>query len=98
MAVKKPKLDPATEKPTKKSDIDKVYIVQYTKLFGTEEQRAQIKQLILENTVERESQLTKKKYQDIELKKVRDAFCAMFFPHLNNKKGAKSFFDLVDEL
>ena len=48
--------------------------------------------------MERVSQLTKKAYKDIELKAVRDQFCELFFPEFNTKKGAKDFFDLVDEL
>lgn len=98
MATKKKKLDPATERPEKKGDIDKFYIVEYTKLFGTKEQKATIKKIINENTVERTSQLTKEVYKDINLKTVRDAFCDMFFPELNTKKGKKDFFDLVNEL
>lgn len=98
MATKKVKLDPATDKPEKISDIDKLYIVEYTKLHGNEEQRAIIKKCIQEHTVERVSQLTKKAYKDIELKAVRDKFCEVFFPALVEKKGKKGFFDLVDEL
>lgn len=98
MAAKKPKLDPKTQKPEKKGDIDKVYIVEYTKLYGTPEQRSIMKDCIKAHTVERVSQLTKKAYKDIELKAVRDQFCELFFPEFNTKKGAKDFFDLVDEL
>ena len=98
MAVKKPKLDPATQTPEKKGDIDKMFIVAYTKLHGTEAQRAEMKKCIQEHTVERVSQLTKKPYKDIELKAVRDKFCEMFFPQFVEKKGKKDFFDLVDEL
>ena len=96
--MKKSKLNPQSEKPTCKSDIDKRYIVEYTKLFGTPEQKEIIKQCIKEHTVDRVSQLTKQPYKDIELKAVRDQFCALFFPQLNIKSGSKSFFDLVDEL
>ena len=98
MATKKPKLDPSSEVPTKKSDIDKIYIVEYTKLHGTPEQRAEMKQCIKDNIVIRTSKLTHEDYQDILLKNVRDKFCDIFFPQLNVKKGSKSFFDLVDEL
>ena len=98
MAAKKPKLNPVSETPTKKSDIDKMYIVEYTKLHGTPEQREKIKKAIQENTVERTSQLTKQKYKDIKLKEVREVFCGIFFPQLNTKKAKKDFFDLVDEL
>ena len=93
------KLDAAKgELPEKKSDIDKMYIVQYTKLHGTPEQRAAIKQLIKDNTEEKMSQLTKKTYQDVRIKPIRDKFCDFFFPQFNTKKAAKTFFDLVDEL
>lgn len=97
MATKK-KLDPAVDIPEKKGDIDKVFIVEYAKLHGTPEQRTALKKCIKEHTVTRVSQLTKKEYQDIELKAVRDKFCEIFFPQFVEKKGKKSFFDLVDEL
>lgn len=96
--MKKPKLNPLTEKPTKKGDIDKAYIVAYTKAYGDAKQRKTMKECILAHTVERVSQLTKEPYKDIELKVVRDKFCELFFPQLNEKKGSKSFFDEVDEL
>ena len=86
------------DKPTKRADIDKVYIVEYTKINGTPEQRKAIKEAIQKHTVERVSQLTKKKYKDVELKAVRDLFCDLFFPELNVKAGKKGFFDLVNEL
>lgn len=98
MPVKRPKLDPATQKPEKKSDIDKWYIVNYTKLYGNDAQKLEIKECIKEHTVERTSQLTKQPYNDIELKAVRDKFCEIFFPQFVEKKGKKGFFDLVDEL
>ena len=96
--AKRAKLDPKVDKPEKKSDIDKYFIVEYTKLHGTPEQRAEIKKSIAEHTVTRVSQLNKKEYQDIELKAVRDKFCEVFFPQFVEKKGKKGFFDLVDEL
>ena len=85
--------------PESRSEIDRTYIVEYTKIHGTEEQRKEIKKLILDNTVEKTSQLTKKPYKDINLKVVRDKFCEMFFPQFVVVKGKKkTFFDLVDEL
>ena len=97
MATKK-KLDPAVDRPEKKGDIDKIFIVEYAKLHGNDKQRAELKKFIQKHTVTRTSQLTKKEYQDIELKAVRDKFCEMFFPEFVEKKGKKGFFDLVDEL
>lgn len=99
MATKKTKLDPRIDKPEKKGDIDKNFIVQYALLHGTREQRAELKKCILAHKVERESPLTKSKYDDIELKPVRDKFCELFFPNLIVKKSPKkSFFDSVEEL
>lgn len=97
MATKKRKLDPNVDKPTCKSDIDKYYVVAYTKLHGTPEQRAAIKKVIKENTVERISQLTKKPYKDVKMKAVREVFCGFFFDSLNAKKKT-SFEDEVDSL
>ena len=97
--TKKPKLDPATQTPQKKSDIDKMYIVEYTKLHGTSKQKEDLKKFIKEHTVEKTNHLTGKPYKDIELKEVRTEFCKMFFPQFVDKKNnKKSFFDLVDEL
>ena len=98
MATKKIKLDPKVDKPERRGDIDKMYIVQYTKLYGNKDQRAAMKQCIQENTETRISQLTKKPYTDIKLKVVRNKFCELFFPELMEKKGKKKFFDIVDEL
>ncbi len=94
MATKKRKLDPNVDKPTCRSDIDKYYVVAYTKLHGTPEQRAAIKQVIKENTVEKMSQLTKKPYNDVKMKAVREVFCGFFFPSLNVKKKANFDEDL----
>lgn len=96
--AKKAKLDPRTEKPICLSDIDKYYVVEYTKLNGTPEQRAKVKEAIKKNTVERISQLTKKPYKDVMMKEVRQVFCGEFFPALVEKKGKATFDDLVDEL
>ncbi len=86
------------ELPLKKGEIDKFYIVEYTKANGTAAQRAEIKKLIKENTVERMSALTGKPYLDIKIKPVRDKFCEFFFPQFLEKKAAKTIFDLADEL
>ncbi len=96
--AKKAKLDAKTEKPSCLSDIDKYYVVEYTKLNGTPEQRAKMKQVIQDNTVERVSQLTKKPYKDVKMKEVRKEFCKMFFKSLVQEKGKITFEDLVDSL
>ena len=96
--AKRLKLDPKTQEPTCLSDIDKYYVVEYTKLNGTPEQRAKIKEVIKKNTVERISQLTKKPYKDVKMKEVRQVFCGEFFKALVEKKGKGTFEDLVDEL
>ena len=98
MANKKAKLDPKTEKPTCLSDIDKYYVVEYTMLNGTPQQRSKIKKVIQANTEERISQLTKKPYKDVKMKEVRKVFCEEFFPALVAKKGKKTFEDLVNDL
>ena len=84
--------------PEKKIDIDKYYVVAYTKAKGTPEQRAAIKKVIQENTVERISNFTKKPYKDVKMGAVRQLFCSYFFPKLNEKAGAKTFEDELDEL
>ena len=98
MATKKRKLDPNVDVPTCKSDIDKYYVVAYTKAHGTPEQRAKIKEVIKNNTVERISNFNKKPYKDVNMKEVREEFCKFFFSHLNTKKVKKEFDALVDEL
>lgn len=96
--AKKAKLDAKTQVPSCLSDIDKYYVVEYTKIHGTPEQRAEIKQVIQDNTVERISQLTKKPYKDVKMKEVRKAFCKIFFKSLVKEKGKVTFDDLLDEL
>lgn len=85
------------EIPTKREQIDKYYVVAYTKAHGTPEQRAAIKNVILENTVERISNFTKEPYKAVNMGKVRDLFCDYFFPKLNEKKET-SFEDELSDL
>ena len=94
----KVRLDPLTDKPTKKGDITKNYMVRYAKAYGTPEQRAELKQFIKEHTVEKESKLTHSTYKDIELKACREKFCELFFPELVEKKGKRTFFEEVEDL
>lgn len=98
MATKKRKLDPNVDVPTCKSDIDKYFVVAYTKAHGTPKQRADVKAAIKKNTVEKISNFTKKPYTDVKMKEVREVFCDAFFPHLNAKKSKVNFDKLVDEL
>lgn len=98
MATKKRKLDPNVDVPTCKADIDKYFVVAYTKLHGTLEQRAAVKKAILDNTVEKISNFTKEPYKDVKMKNVREVFCDCFFPHLNVKKGKESFDDMLNDL
>lgn len=83
--------------PTEKAQIDKYYVVAYTKANGTPAQRAAIKKVILDNTVERISNFTKKPYKAVNMGEVRKVFCDFFFPKLNEKKST-SFIDELDEL
>ena len=95
----KMKLDAAKgEVPEKRDQIDKYYVVAYTKMHGTPEQRAAIKKVIKENTVERISNFTKKPYTDVKMKAVRDMFCEYFFPKLNDKPADKTFIEDLEEL
>ena len=98
MATKKRRLDPNADVPTCKADIDKYYVVAYTKLHGTPEQRAAVKKVIQDNTVEKISNFTKKPYKDVKMKEVREVFCDFFFSHLNAKKGKDDFDVLLNEL
>ena len=98
MATKKKRLDPNVDVPTCKSDIDKFYVVAYTMAHGTPAQRAAIKEVIKKNTVEKISNFTKKPYEDVKMKEVREVFCGFFFQHLNAKKVKEDFNSLVDKL
>ena len=98
MATKKKRLDPNVDVPTCKSDIDKYYVVAYTKIHGTPEQRAKIKEIIKENTVEKTSNFTKQPYKDVKMKAVRAKFCEYFFPYLNDKKAGTTFEEKLEEL
>lgn len=97
--MSKMKLDAAKgEIPEKRDQIDKYFVVAYTKLHGTPEQRKAIKKVIQKNTVERISNFTKKPYTDVKMKEVRDLFCEYFFQKLNDKPGTKTFDDELNDL
>ncbi len=99
--AKRLKLDPKTDKPTCLSDIDKNYVIEYTKLHGTPEQRAEIKKVMLENVKEGKSNFNGKPYKDIKMKAVRRVFVKAFFPALDpdeRKKGSKTILDKINEL
>jgi hypothetical protein len=96
--MSKARLDATKDTPEKRDQIDKYYVVAYTKLHGTPEQKAAIKKCIKDNTVERISNFTKKPYTDVKMKEVRNLFCSFFFPSLNDKPGTKTFDDLLDDL
>ena len=98
MATKKKRLDPNVDVPTCKSDIDRFYVVAYTMTHGTPEQRAEIKEVIKKNTVEKLSNFNKKPYKDVKMKEVREVFCKHFFPHLNAKKAKEDFMSMVEKL
>lgn len=93
------KLNAKTDTPTTKTQITKGFMLDYVKINGSEEDKAWFKALVNENKVEKDSKLPNgKAYETIDIKAVRNAFCDRFFPQLNQKKKANSFFDDVNSL
>lgn len=98
---KKKALNPQFDKPSTKTDITKNFMLGYIKAVAPQDAKW-FKQLCKEHIVKRDNHLTKKQYEDIDVKFVRNAFVEKYFPALNIKKdyneNKKSFLDLIDEL
>jgi len=67
---------------------------------ATKEDRDWFKQVVSnpDNIREYKNQLNGEIYPDIDIPKVRKAFCQRFFPNLLEKKKTKSFIDEIMEL
>ena len=102
MAGSKPTLNPLTDTPTTKTEVTKPFMLAFLKSEkATEEDRAWFKKIVSnpENQKETMNHLTGLPYMDIDIPKVRLAFCERFFPQLvAKKKKNKSFIDSIMEL
>lgn len=102
MASAKKTLNPLTDTPTSKTDVTKPFMLAYMKSEkATDEDRAWFKKIVSnpENHKKYVSQLTNEEYMDIDIPKVRLAFCNRFYPNLTaKKKKNKSFIDSIMEL
>ena len=99
MAGAKPTLNPLTDTPKSKTEVTKPFMLAYMKSEkATAEDREWFKKIVSnpENQKMYRNRLTNEDYLDIDIPKVRLAFCERFYPNLvEKKKGKKSFIDTV---
>lgn len=99
MAGSKPTLNPLTDTPKTKTEVTKPFMIAYmTSEKATAEDREWFKTIVSnpDNQKLYRNRLTNKDYLDIDIPKVRLAFCERFYPNLvAKKKGKKSFIDTV---
>lgn len=102
MAQAKKTLNPLTDTPVNKTDITKPFMLAYMKSEkATPEDRAWFKGIVAnpENQKEYINKLNNQPYIDIDIPKVRLAFCERFYPNLVSKKNTKkSFIDSILDL
>lgn len=94
--AKKKTLNPMTQEPQAKADITKSFMLAYMKSGKpSKEQIDKFKEIVKSNQKEYTSPKGEK-YKDINVPKVREEFCKLFFPHLLPTK--KTFTDEILEL
>ena len=102
MAGAKPTLNPLTDTPKSKTEVTKPFMLAYMKSEkATQEDREWFKTIVSnpENQKMYRNRLTNEDYLDIDIPKVRLAFCQRFYPNLvEKKKGTKSFIDTIMDL
>ena len=100
MAGSRKTLNPLTDTPTSKTEVTKPFMKAYMKSEkATPEDIAWFKKVVSnpENQKEYTNQLNGTKYIDIDIPKVRKAFCERFYPQLVAKKGTRPFIeDILD--
>lgn len=101
MAGTKKTLDPRTEKPETKTEVTKKFMELYMETVATAEDVEWFIGVI-ENPDNRKmytNKLNGEKYEDINIPKVRELFCARFYSYLNAKKKTNmSFTDRIKAL
>ena len=101
MAGTKKTLDPRTQKPETKTEVTKKFMELYMETVATAEDVEWFIGVI-ENPDNRKmytNKLNGEKYEDINIPKVREQFCARFYPSLNAKKKTNlSFTDRIKAL
>ena len=102
MAQAKPTLNPLTDTPKDKTDITKPFMLAYMKSEkATAEDKEWFKGIVSnpENQKEYVNRLNGEPYTDIDIPKVRLAFCERFYPNLvAKKKTSKSFIESILDL
>lgn len=102
MAQSKPTLNPLTDTPKNKTEVTKPFMLAFMKSEkATSEDREWFKKIVSnpENQKEQINRLSGEPYMDIDIPKVRLAFCERFFPQLAvKKKVKKTFIDSILEL
>ena len=98
MASTKKTLDPRTQTPENKTDVTKRFMELYMETVASPADVDWFFALIEkpENRKMYTNKLNGEKYEDIDIPKVRQQFCARFYPNLNSVKKTKlSFTDRI---
>ena len=102
VAGSKKTLNPLTDTPANKVEVTKPFMLAFMKSEkATAEDKKWFKAIVSnpENQKEYINRLTNEPYIDIDIPKVRRAFCERFYPQLVSKKNKnKSFIDSVLDL
>jgi len=102
MAQAKPTLNPLTDTPKNKTEVTKPFMIAYMKKVATEEDKDWFKTIVSnpENQKEYINRLNGQPYTDIDIPKVRLAFCERFYPQLavKKKKDGGTFIDIINGL
>lgn len=102
--MKKTTLNPLTDTPENLTQVTKSFMLLYIKEKGKPADKKWFKELCGNPEYQKpfKSNLTGQEKIDIDIKKVREAFCERFFPNLleakKKKANNKSFLDLVNDL
>lgn len=89
------------DQPQNKTEVTKPFMLAYMKQRATPEDKEWFKKIISnpENQKMYRNRLTNEDYLDIDIPKVRLAFCERFYPNLVAKKPKnKSFIDTIMDL
>ena len=94
MASTKKTLDPRTQTPENKTDVTKRFMELYMETVASQEDIDWFCSVIEkpENRKMYTNKLNGEKYEDIDIPKVRQQFCARFYPNLNSTKKTKLSF------
>lgn len=94
MASTKKTLDPRTDKPETKTEVTKKFMMVYMETVASQDDVEWFCDIIQKPEYRKmyTNKLNGSKYEDIDIPKVREQFCARFYPYLNAKKKTNMSF------